>query len=204
MKLTRVPNWIRKSKSDRIWDFSVSSQSIYLTFDDGPQEEVTEWVLDLLDRENIQATFFCVGHNVSKNPKIFQRILETGHQVGNHSFSHPNAWKTSTDDYLKDIEKAKKVIRSGYFRPPYGKVSNKIVKAVKKMGMTTVMWSLLSYDFEDDLDTDKQLKNLFTKVEPGDIVVFHDSQKSFSNLKKMLPSFVKHVKDQGWSFSRID
>ncbi len=204
MKLTRVPNWIRKSKSDRIWDFSVSSKSIFLTFDDGPQEEVTEWVLDLLDQENIQATFFCVGNNVALNPKIYQRILDSGHQVGNHSYTHPNAWKTPTEDYLKDVEKAKEVIQSNYFRPPYGKISNKIVKEVENMGMTTVMWSLLSYDFEQDLDVEKQLKNVLSKVEPGDVVVFHDSQKSFSNLKKMLPSFVKYVKDQGWSFSRID
>ena len=204
MKLTKVPSWIRKSKSDRIWDFSDSSKSIFLTFDDGPQPEVTEWVLELLDQEEIKATFFCVGNNVHKYPEIYEQILKSGHQVGNHSFTHPNAWKTPTEDYMEDVKKAQTCIASHLFRPPYGKISNKIVREVEILGMQTVMWSLLSYDFEVDLNTDKQLKNLQNKVEPGDVVVFHDSMKCYPNLKKLLPSFIKYVQDQGWSFSRID
>lgn len=204
MKLTKVPNWIRRLKSDRIWDFSASESNIYLTFDDGPQEEITEWVLDLLKKENIHASFFCVGNNVEKHPEIYSRILQEGHSVGNHTYSHRNAWKTKKKDYLKDIVRANGSIQTNLFRPPYGKISGTLTKEINDLGLEVVMWSLLSYDFENDLDVEKQIEKIKDRMEPGDVIVFHDSVKASENLKKMLPSIIKHVKDQDWSFQRIE
>ncbi|MEZ4936178.1 MAG: polysaccharide deacetylase family protein [Crocinitomicaceae bacterium] len=204
MKLTKVPNWIRKVKSGRIWDFSVTKKEVFLTFDDGPQPEVTDWVLDLLLKHEIKATFFCVGANVRKHPEIYARMLNEGHAIGNHTFSHQNAWKASKKEYLEDIQKASELIESKLFRPPYGKISNALVKDIKEMGNEVIMWSILSYDFKTNLNTESQLKILKRKTSPGSILVFHDSMKSFHNLKKMLPSFIEYGKTQGWDFKRIE
>ena len=155
-------------------------------------------------KHEIKATFFCVGTNVRKHPDIYARILNEGHAIGNHTFSHQNAWKTSKKDYLEDIDKASELIDSKLFRPPYGKISNALVKDIKEMGNEVIMWSILSYDFKTNLNTESQLKILKRKTSPGSILVFHDSMKSFHNLKKMLPSFIEYGKTQGWDFKRIE
>ena len=86
--------------------------AIVLTFDDGPDPEVTPWVLDLLKQYNAHATFFCIGSNVEQYPEVYQRILNEDHVVGNHTYDHINGWKTNTDKYIADVDKASAFIKS--------------------------------------------------------------------------------------------
>jgi peptidoglycan/xylan/chitin deacetylase (PgdA/CDA1 family) len=204
MKLTKVPNWVRKYKSNRVWDFLDSKETLYLTFDDGPDPEVTKWVIDYLNQEDIKATFFCVGANVEKHTETYRELLQNGHSVGNHTYHHKNAWKTTKEDYINDIEKASEYIESRLFRPPYGKINNQLVNNIQEMGFEVVMWSVLSYDFQKDLDCEKQLTKLKKVLKPGDIIVFHDSQKAFENLKILLPSIVEFIKSNNWKFDKIE
>lgn len=86
-----------------LWNLPANTKTLYLTFDDGPIPEITPWVLSLLKEFNAKATFFCIGDNIAKHPKVFKQILAEGHSIGNHSFNHLNGWKTSAEDYVENV-----------------------------------------------------------------------------------------------------
>ena len=106
-----------------LWEMPVKGNKVYLSFDDGPHETATPFVLDILKKFDAKATFFCIGKNVAANPSLYRRITEEGHAVGNHTQHHLNGWKTDNTAYYDDIAQAAGFIKSGYFRPPYGRIS---------------------------------------------------------------------------------
>lgn len=203
----KTPYFIKYFFNKYIWSITTEKMELYLTFDDGPIPKVTEWVLDILLKENIKATFFCIGDNIRKHPEIFQRIINEGHTIGNHSFHHLNGWKNPTIKYIDDIEKTNEEIalrlkkNNLLFRPPYGKIKKKQAQRLFEKGYKIIMWDLLSYDFEPNLNLKKCLKILDKKVKPGSIIVFHDSIKAEKNLKKILPIAIKNWKKKGYNFS---
>src|SRR5690606_7851349 len=178
-----MPRFIQRLYPERIWAFSRSSNSVFLTFDDGPIPKVTPWVLDELKKHNAKATFFCIGENVQKHPEIFRRILDEGHSVGNHTFNHLNGWKTEVSEYVDNVLKCEEVFNSEFgiqnsellFRPPYGRISSKQAKLLLKEGYKIVMWSCISYDYDRNVSEEKCLQNVLRSVRSGSIIVFHDS-----------------------------
>ena len=116
----RLPGFITWLYRSAIWRMPTREKVVYLTFDDGPVPEITPWVLDLLEQENIRATFFCVGENVMKYPEVYQQVLGNGHSVGNHTYNHWQGLKHQNEDYFRNIVKADSYIRSNLFRPPHG------------------------------------------------------------------------------------
>ncbi len=110
---TKTSKFIQKLFPNYIWKIKNDENKIYLTFDDGPIPNVTEWVLDLLKKENIKATFFCIGENIKKNPEIFKRIINEGHAIGNHTFNHLNGWKTNTNEYIENFELCREMMEDG-------------------------------------------------------------------------------------------
>jgi peptidoglycan/xylan/chitin deacetylase (PgdA/CDA1 family) len=182
-----------------------SNNSIYLTFDDGPDPEVTPWVLAELAKVQAKATFFCLGKNLEKHPTLGQHILKEGHQIGNHTFNHLKGWKSSDNDYLNDIahcDQQLNAIGSGskLFRPPYGRIKKKQIQ--KLHNKTVIMWSHLSWDFDPELNTKVSMEKL-KNAKPGSILVFHDSAKAFENLKQILPKILSHFKAKGLKFEAI-
>ena len=197
-------NWIiKKLFSNYIWDVSNTGKTVYLTFDDGPIPEITEWVLDELRNHNVKATFFCIGANIEKNPEIFKRIIREGHSVGNHTFNHLNGWDTSTNAYLENVKvyediKEKTIdynSNSKIFRPPYGKLKTAQSKAIRKLGYKIIMWDVLSADFDTTLSKEQCLDNVLPNIKPGSIIVFHDSLKAFKNLEYVLPKTLAFLKE---------
>ena len=128
-----------------IWNIKDGTRSIYLTFDDGPCPEVTPKVLDILDKYNIKATFFCVGDNVRRHPQIFDLLIKNGHRVGNHTMHHIKGFNTSCNEYLRDVEEAGTVIDSNLFRPPYGRITLRQLKELKKR-YKVIMWDVITRD----------------------------------------------------------
>ena len=175
---------------------------IYLTFDDGPHPEITGRVLDLLELHDAKATFFCVGENVQRFPDMYSRILSEGHRTGNHTFNHLNGWKTHLDPYLDNTRKAGEYISSDLFRPPYGKIGYRQMRALAKK-YRIIMWSLLSRDFEPDLTISDAKEALLKHSKAGSIVLFHDSAKAEQNLKKLLPWYLETMKERGFTFKII-
>ena len=203
-----MPNLVKRIFYNRVWHFSRNENTIYLTFDDGPTLEITEWVLETLEKYNAKATFFCIGKNIESNIKLFNKILSQNHSVGNHTFNHLNGFKTNTIDYLKDIEQTEKLLENSItfnklFRPPYGKMSHLQAKRLRKKGYKIIMWDILSADFDTQITEENCLHNVIKNSENGSIIVFHDSVKASEKLKFVLPQLLEYYTFKGFSFKSI-
>ncbi|QAA83258.1 polysaccharide deacetylase family protein [Aequorivita sp. H23M31] len=207
-----MPKFVQLLFPERIWTIPNDKDCVYLTFDDGPNPEVTPWVLEELKKHCAKATFFCIGKNVGKRPEIFQQILSEGHSVGNHTFDHLNGWKTKTSEYIENVEKAEsrmvnnsefEILNSELFRPPYGRLASKQAKLLKKKGYKIIMWSIISFDYDAKLSKEKCLQNVLKNLKPGSIVVFHDSLKAEKNLRYALPKTLEFIAKKGWKCSSI-
>ncbi len=184
------------------WKIPAEENEIYLTFDDGPHPTITPFVLDNLRRFNAKATFFCIGKNVLQHHNIFRQILDEGHRVGNHTHNHLNGWKTSDEEYFKNIILAKKYIDSHLFRPPYGRISGFQAQQLKPM-FTIIMWDVLSGDFDVNLSPQKCLQNVVSHTRPGSVIVFHDSEKAFARLEYALPKALEYFAEKGYVMKGI-
>lgn len=200
--LTKTPAILKSLYKSCIWNFSPATNAVYLTFDDGPHPKATPFVLEQLKKYDAKATFFCIGKNVVEHPAIYQQILLEGHAVGNHTHNHLNGWNTGTDKYVANIKEAAGYIRSDLFRPPYGRISPFQVKQLKK-DYRIVMWDILSADFDTAITGDACVQNVVFKLQPGSIVVFHDSQKAWDRMSHALPRVLEHCKRKGWKVEAI-
>ncbi|WP_414000054.1 polysaccharide deacetylase family protein [Flavobacterium sp. W1B] len=200
---------IKRIFSNYIWDIPNNENKIYLTFDDGPTSEITEWVLEKLDEHNAKATFFCIGKNIDAQSSIFKKIINKGHAIGNHTFDHLNGWKSTTDEYNDNIALCEHSIlnhKSGskIFRPPYGKIKSAQVKMLKKQGYKIIMWDVLSADFDQTITKEKCLENVITNIKSGSIIVFHDSLKASKNLKYALPKVLDFIDKNNFRYEIIN
>ena len=201
MKLFRTPRFFRWIFPKRTWGFSWNEKCVFLTFDDGPDPDLTSWILDYLHKEEIKATFFCVGANVERHPHIYQRILNDGHRVGNHTFDHSNAFKVTRDQFVGSVEKASSVISSDLFRPPYGRMPVSYDKLFSDQKI--IMWTWLSYDFDRSVPIERIVRNAEKNIGPGDILVLHDNPKTEDRLRELLPELVNVIRSKGLSFEVI-
>jgi peptidoglycan-N-acetylglucosamine deacetylase len=202
----KTPKWVKKLFVGSIWAMPETEKAIYLSFDDGPHPVITPFVLDELKKYNAKATFFCIGKNVEENPAVYKRILDEGHAVGNHTYSHLNGWRTGHGKYLADVLQAKEYIDTDLFRPPYGRITWKQRKdlSAQKPPFTIIMWNILSGDFDVRISPEKCCSNVIKNAGNGAVVVFHDSDKAWVRMCYSLPVVLKHFSAEGYSFKRID
>ena len=201
----KMPGFFKTLYPGCIWSVDTSEKIIHLTFDDGPHPEVTPYVLEELKKFNAKATFFCIGKNVVDHPQVYSRILSDGHTTGNHTYNHLNAWKVKDDIFLKDVADAMPVIDSKMFRPPYGKITRFQIRQLAKprYNLKPIMWDVISGDFDNSITPSKCLDNVLLNAEAGSIVVFHDSEKAFNNLRYALPITLEHFYHKGYSFKSL-
>ncbi len=213
MHFHTVPGWIKRFFSNFIWHIDTNEKAIFLTFDDGPIPEITEFVIDELAKFNAKATFFCVGENITKHPSIFEKIVSSGHAFGNHTYNHLKGWQTPNDVYFTNIYKTEETMRlsksgsfsienSKLFRPPYGRIKSSQAKALRE-SYKIIMWDVLTCDYDKNLDGDVCLRNAIKNTGPGSIVVFHDSVKAEKNLRFVLPRYLAHFSEAGYEFRKI-
>jgi len=186
-----------------VWDIPTREKVVYLTFDDGPIPEITDWVLSQLERHQAKATFFCIGNNVKNNPDIFKKLMDGQHGIGNHTNNHLNGWKTPTEDYLQNVKKcevemAKHQFATKLFRPPYGNIKPSQSKKLRNNGYKIIMWDILSVDYDVEVTPEKCLENVLKNIAPGSIIIFHDSVKAFRNLEYVLPKTLDFLKENGY------
>lgn len=197
------PRFISRLFPNLLWHYPNRDNTIYITFDDGPTQGVTPWVLDMLKLYDAKATFFCLGKKIEMHPDIFQRIKAEGHAVGNHTYSHLKGWENGTQEFIDDIALANDFVESKLFRPPYGRIKPKQVKILRK-NYKIVMWSLLSMDYSKRV-TPKRCAQIVTKgLRAGSIVVFHDSLKAEENMRHGLMSLLDEAKRQNFKFGIIE
>jgi len=204
--LVRLPFFIPWIFRKRIWNLPNNSKKIYLTFDDGPIPEITEWVLNILAHYKIRATFFCIGDNIRKHPEILAKIHNGNHKIGNHTYNHLNGWKTKDHFYIDNIKKCNVLIeeiigeKTNLVRPPYGKIKAKQVNKLKRMGYKVFMWTVLSRDYDFKCTKEQCVSNILKHTKTGSIIVFHDSHKAAEKLKFALPKVIETLLSDGYNF----
>ena len=187
-----------------IWDIPNHEKKVYLTFDDGPIPEITEWTLAQLKKHNAKATFFCIGDNIEKHPEVFQKVIDEGHAIGNHTFNHLKGWETSLEDYVENTKKCSETMANcqlntehcQLFRPPYGKIKPSQAGALRKLDYKIIMWDIISMDFDQTITPEECLNNVLKNIESGSIIVFHDSLKAWKNLEYVLPKTLAFLNEK--------
>lgn len=178
-----------------------------LSFDDGPEEEVTPKILDILKAHKVKATFFSIGHKVEAHSAITKRAVEEGHIIANHSYSHsyffdffPKPW------VVKELRRTNQLIQRvtgklpGYFRPPYGVTNFAIADAVNDESLTVIGWNIRSFDtiIKDPV---RLKERILSKLEPGSILLLHDHHPA---LVAFLPELLKAVKEESYEIVPLD
>jgi peptidoglycan/xylan/chitin deacetylase (PgdA/CDA1 family) len=209
--LVKMPKLVQRIFPKRVWAFTENTSAVYLTFDDGPIPEVTPWLLRELNKHKAKATFFCIGENIRKHPKIFKSLISEGHSIGNHTYHHLNGSQTKVSEYIENVHLSQAEANNQssvnnnqfLFRPPYGRITSKQSKILQDQGYKIIMWDVLSADFDPKVSEKKCLQNVIKNIEPGSIVVFHDSLKAENNLRYSLPKVLEYINKKGWKCEAI-
>lgn len=206
MYLITSPWWLRALYPVFTWRMPGDEKVIYLTFDDGPHPQATPFVLEQLKKFDAKASFFCIGKNVVAEPGIYRQVLAEGHAVGNHTYHHYNGWKTEDAVYMEDIQKTMELVPSKLFRPPYGRIKRSQAKQLlsPQLSLRTIMWDVLSGDFDTRLQPQACFNNVIKHTRPGSIIVFHDSQKALPRMQYALPRVLEYFSERGYRFERMD
>jgi peptidoglycan-N-acetylglucosamine deacetylase len=208
MALVKTPSFIPSLLPNYQWHIDTQVREIFLTFDDGPTPYVTEWVLDVLAQFDAKATFFEIGRNILKYPKVALEVLNRGHIIGNHTFSHMNGWVNNQKDYLYEVELTDNImestlgLRPKYFRPPYGRLNFQAARKILEHHQI-IMWDVLSRDFDPTISAEQCLANVLDHFHIGSTIVMHDSFKCEEKLKKVLPAMLSYFQQESIQVSAI-
>ncbi|MBO8165044.1 MAG: polysaccharide deacetylase family protein [Brevibacillus sp.] len=189
----------------------LDKRQVSLTFDDGPDTVFTPKVLDVLKQHNVKATFFLIGNRIEAHPEIVKRIIREGHEVGNHSYSHPNLPKLKPNQFHAEVLRTQDLIarHSGYrpkfIRPPYGAINEEQVKWLASQGFTMVNWNVDSLDWKG-LTADQVADNVLSNIRHGSIILQHSAGghgEDLSGSVQALPKIIKKLKEDGVSFVTV-
>lgn len=197
-----MPEIIKPLASQFLWNMPRNEQKVYLTFDDGPTPGITEQILDTLKEFNAKATFFCLGKQVEAAPELFARLRAEGHQVGNHTYSHPNGWKTTAFHYLKNVLQAERFIDTDLYRPPYGRITRGQAAAIRSR-YKLVMWDIITGDFDLNATPEDCIERVEKHLAPGSIIVMHDSLKASKNVLGSVRPIIEHILSQGYELAPL-
>lgn len=178
-------------------------KSIYLTFDDGPEPQMTPAVLDILRKEGVCATFFIVGENARRYPHLVDRIRYEGHRIGCHTYHHMKGWGRTIDEYVQDVDLCDPYLGGArLFRPPYGRIRIGQWLALTKRGYKVVLWHVLTKDYSP-LATHASMMRAVKRSRNGSIIVFHDSVKAGQKMLEVLPEAIAWLKKEGYEFKKL-
>ena len=170
---------------------------VFLTFDDGPEPGITEFVLEELNKYGFKATFFCRGDNAENNKELMTMIIEKGHSIGNHTYSHLHAYNVSAKTYIDDVNKADSFLHTSLFRPPHGSLTLRTWWKLKNRKI--VFWSLNSEDSSmGHFNYEHAIKLLKSNTKAGDVVLFHFCHKHESESRQILPVYLKWLSDNDY------
>ena len=196
-------SWVREGGDTLDRAKGLEGKCVALTFDDGPNEDYTEKLLDGLKERNVRATFFLMGQNIEGNEEIVKRMKAEGHLIGNHSYSHVQLTKAGSDAVCQAVDRTSRMIegiigeRPQYMRPPYGDWNEELECRV---GMTTVLWSVDSLDWKLR-NTNRVVKRVLKDVENGDIILMHDI---FPTSVEAALEIVDTLTKRGYTFVTVD
>jgi peptidoglycan/xylan/chitin deacetylase (PgdA/CDA1 family) len=199
--LATTPKFIQALFPSLIWRKETKNKEIWLTFDDGPDPDITPWILAVLKKENVKATFFLVGEQIEEFPELIGAIIKEGHTIANHTYSHKNGWLTAKEKYIADVEKCQELMpKNKLFRPPYGKITIAQIELLKDY-YKIILWDVLSWDFQQNTSPKRVQENILKNTKEGSIIVLHNNQKSYKNLHPILEKTIQILKEKGFFFS---
>ncbi len=185
-----------------------SSMKIALTFDDGPHPRYTPMILDILKQYDIHATFFLIGENVALYPDLAKRILDEGHEIGNHTFTHRNIGKYGLGELNAELEHCEQVIyelasyKPTLFRPPQGRLNHDVTLAAETFGYKVILWNIDTRDWMHE-SPEAIKKNVIQNVEAGSIILMYDFVSHNSPTPKALELFLPRLIEEGYTFSVV-
>lgn len=203
MILHHIPDLVPLGFPQFVWHKSRKEKKVYLTFDDGPVPGITDFVLEELSRRRMKATFFMVGENIHKHAELAERVIQQGHQIGNHTFHHLNGRQSSREAYHDDFNKCQQAMqdvlgRKVYlFRPPYGRIKRHQRKDIAKTHQI-IMWDVIPGDFEHAAQAQGVLSIAQKYTRNGSIIVFHDQLKTEKIIRNILPNYLDYLENNGY------
>ena len=180
-----------------LWRVPTTGKEVFLTFDDGPEPEVTPYVLDTLAEHRAKATFFCLGGKVEQHPELHHRLRAEGHATGHHTWDHPNGWRTPVRAYYRNVLRGAERVGGPLFRPPYGRLGIRRAHTLEKR-FQVVMWDVLAGDFRKGNTGEVCARHVLRQTKPGSIIVLHDNRKSAACLREALPLILKGLAEKGY------
>ncbi|MBR4206114.1 MAG: polysaccharide deacetylase family protein [Clostridia bacterium] len=196
------------SAKDAVYDCAGREKCVALTFDDGPHPTETEEILSILDEYGVKATFFLIGENAERWPELVEKEIRAGHEIGNHSYSHPDLSKADYETVCREIDEAERAVwensefRTRLFRPPGGCFGEAVVRAAKERDYTLVCWSVDTRDWAHT-PTDQIVRNVMTNAEGGDILLFHDSIAGDTPTPQALRIILPRLIGEGYRFVTV-
>jgi len=184
---------------------------VALTFDDGPDNQYTPQVLDILAQKGVKATFFLIGKRLAEAPSVVKRIMNDGHDVGNHTFNHPNISHFSHQDVEREVRTADEELRrfgveaGGMFRPPYGAVAPDSIEPLARSGYRLYLWSVDSLDWRG-LNRDQIVGNVIPQVTSGSVILFHSAGgpgEDLTGTVQALPIIIDDLRAKGFTFATL-
>lgn len=176
---------------------------VYLTFDDGPEPGITEFVLGELRKHNAKATFYCRGDNAEKHPELMKVIKNDGHALGNHTYSHIKSFDCSTTEYFEDVERANDVLKAHLFRPPWGALTlSTFIRLRKKYKI--VYWSLISGDATCERFNYNRSMEMLKTTRKGDVVLLHNCLRHADATRQLLPVYLDWLENQGFVLKSME
>ncbi len=201
-----MPGWAR-GVGRLLWPGTTwtvpSKDVVFLTFDDGPFPDITPWVMDRLEQNGFEGTFFMVGAQAQRHPDLVDDVRRRGHSLGNHTMNHEKGWDVQTSAYVQSVEACDAVLTQDgceprLFRPPYGKFTPRQASVLSRQ-KEVIMWDVLAGDYLGTEHAQEVLAHLKRCTRPGSIVVMHDSPKAWPVLQKVLPEYLSWLAKQGWA-----
>jgi peptidoglycan-N-acetylglucosamine deacetylase len=186
-----------------------STGHVALTFDDGPDDMITPQILDVLFKKNVKATFFVVGHMVTKYPYMVERIYRQGHDLANHTWAHYRLDELSQNQIEQQVDSVRSLFNFlhiplvPYMRPPGGRYNNMVLNTLKKQGLTMVMWDVNAADYKRENGKfprpESIVKRVVKQIRPGSIVLMHNSPATV----KALPQIIDQIRSQGLTIGKL-
>lgn len=186
-------------------------KEVALTFDDGPDTEWTPQILTVLKQYGVKATFFCVGQRIQSNPDVFMRMLQDGHQVGNHSWNHPNLSKLPPEEIRQQLvltnEQVQRLsgLKPAALRPPYGALNQDVIEIARSLGQKIILWNVDSLDWSG-LTGEQIAANVLSNTGPGSIILMHSATGIGGSLQGTvdgLPRIIERLGQLGYSFKTV-
>jgi len=209
MRMFRIPPILFKLFPHIYWKNLATKNQVYLTFDDGPDPDFTPKILDILDTAEAHASFFIIGRKAQKHPDLIQQIDQLQHTIGIHCYDHYRLLFRAKTFIHGQLTKSKFIVEQilqkpvRYFRPPYGILSPRLIQVCHELDLKLVLWSVMSYDFNENVSDKFILKLIETKTSSGDIIVFHDGHVKSDRTVKILGAIIKLLKEKGLKLNSI-